>query len=214
MAKSVYSLVLSDEVMELVDRYADKVGSSRSNVINQILAEKVGYETPEKRLKDILEKTSMLIESHARMRFISQPTGSMVTIMSAVPYRYSPAVKYVMEFYNDSESNALGELRVSFRSTNGVLLRLIEEFFGLWKELEQRYSKIKTQYIFENGKFRRLMLKPNFVCTGSMIGEIITDYVKNLDGLMNLFFSNLNNKDCIKIADEYYKNNIANKTVV
>ena len=38
MSKSVYSLVLSDDVVAAVDRAAYALGSSRSNLINQILA--------------------------------------------------------------------------------------------------------------------------------------------------------------------------------
>ena len=52
MSKSVYSLVLSDDVVAAVDRAAYALGSSRSNLINQILAEYVSFITPEKRRKD------------------------------------------------------------------------------------------------------------------------------------------------------------------
>ena len=38
MAKSVYSLVLNDDVIELVDRVASANGLSRSNMIEKILA--------------------------------------------------------------------------------------------------------------------------------------------------------------------------------
>ena len=43
MAKTVYSLVLDDEVMKLVDKAARRGGLSRSAYINQALAENVGY---------------------------------------------------------------------------------------------------------------------------------------------------------------------------
>ena len=53
MSRSVYSLVLSDDVIRAVDRAAYAMNTSRSNLINQILAEYVSYTTPEKRMKDI-----------------------------------------------------------------------------------------------------------------------------------------------------------------
>ena len=53
MKKSVYSLVLSDDIIEAIDRLAYKQGASRSAVINEILAEAVSYTTPEKRMNDI-----------------------------------------------------------------------------------------------------------------------------------------------------------------
>ena len=39
MNKSVYSLVLADEVVEAIDRMAYSMNTSRSNLINQILAD-------------------------------------------------------------------------------------------------------------------------------------------------------------------------------
>ena len=52
--KSIYSLVLSDSVVEAVDIMARGAGLSRSAMINQLLAERVAYITPEMRLRDIL----------------------------------------------------------------------------------------------------------------------------------------------------------------
>lgn len=46
--KSVYSLVLADDVVEAIDRLAYSMNTSRSNLINQILAERVQLLTPEK----------------------------------------------------------------------------------------------------------------------------------------------------------------------
>ena len=54
MGKSVYSLVLMDEVVDAIDQMAYRNNTSRSNLINQILAEHVSLATPEKRMKDVL----------------------------------------------------------------------------------------------------------------------------------------------------------------
>ena len=51
MNKSVYSLVLSDEIVQEIDRMAYEAGASRSAMINQILADYVRYTTPEKRMR-------------------------------------------------------------------------------------------------------------------------------------------------------------------
>ena len=55
MNKSIYSLVLSDDVVDAVDALARTEGMSRSAMINRILAERVAYTTPEMRLRDILQ---------------------------------------------------------------------------------------------------------------------------------------------------------------
>ena len=56
MKKSVYSLVLMDDVVEAIDRMAYSMNTSRSNLINQILAERVSYVTPEMRMRDIFSR--------------------------------------------------------------------------------------------------------------------------------------------------------------
>ncbi len=55
MKKSVYSLVLMDDVVNAIDDMAYQMNTSRSNLINQILAEHVSYITPEMRMKDIFD---------------------------------------------------------------------------------------------------------------------------------------------------------------
>ncbi len=214
MGKSVYSLVLSDEVIALVDRYAEKRGTSRSNIINQILAEKIGYETPEKRLNDIFNEVEKLIEQHHNMRYSGLPSGSMATIMSAISYKYKPAVKYSVEIYPNNDSGYLGEIRVSFRTTNDGLLKHILNFFMFWQELELKYLSKNIISEIELGKYKRVIKSPDFICTNSMIGEIITDYVKRLDAFMNNYFANLDNNFNLKKAEELYKNTIAPKTVI
>ena len=63
MQKSVYSIVLSDDVVACIDRLAYANGTSRSNMINQILAEHVSYTTPEKRRGDIFSKAVEMINA-------------------------------------------------------------------------------------------------------------------------------------------------------
>ena len=57
MKKSVYSLVLMDDVVKAIDQMAYENNTSRSNLINQILAEKVMLITPEMRMRDIFDKS-------------------------------------------------------------------------------------------------------------------------------------------------------------
>ena len=68
MSKSVYSLVLSDEVMALVDRVAYKNGQSRSNFVNGLLAASLCYETPEMKIKDIFASVENLLSAHETLQ--------------------------------------------------------------------------------------------------------------------------------------------------
>lgn len=51
--ENLYSLTLSDDVVREVDALAHRMGTNRSALVNQILAEYVSVPTPERRWNDI-----------------------------------------------------------------------------------------------------------------------------------------------------------------
>ena len=68
MKKSVYSLVLMDDVVNVIDDMAYQMNTSRSNLINQILAEHVSYITPEMRMKDIFDCVRTMMDNHFQIQ--------------------------------------------------------------------------------------------------------------------------------------------------
>ena len=111
MNKSVYSLVLSDEIVQEIDRMAYEASASRSAMINQILAEFVRYTTPEKRMREVFSAIEhMLLGGVFEPQL--QPSDSMFSLRSALDYKYNPSVKYSVELYKNARP-LLGELRVS-----------------------------------------------------------------------------------------------------
>ena len=61
MNKNVYSIVLTDNVIRAVDAEAYRLGTNRSNLINQILAEHLSCVTPEMRMREIFDSAEMLL---------------------------------------------------------------------------------------------------------------------------------------------------------
>ena len=61
MSKSVYSLVLTDQVVEAIDALAYTMGTSRSALIDRILAGHVSYTTPDMRINNIFDSVSRLM---------------------------------------------------------------------------------------------------------------------------------------------------------
>ena len=91
MNKSVYSLVLSDDVVEAVDRLAYRENMSRSAYINKLLAEAVSYTTPEKRMNDIFGEIESLMNNDVFM-VMQQPSDAMLSIRSSLKYKYKPVI--------------------------------------------------------------------------------------------------------------------------
>ena len=81
MKKSVYSLVLMDDVIKAVDTEAYRRGTSRSNLINQILAEHLSCVTPEMRMREIFASLSELVSSSFQIQ--QQRSASLMTLKTA-----------------------------------------------------------------------------------------------------------------------------------
>ena len=138
MNKSVYSLVLMDDVVEQIDRVAYEMNTSRSNMVNQILAEYVSYMTPEKRMREIFSAVEQQLTGGSTFQVLLQPSDSMFSLRSALSYKYNPTIRYSVELYRNMKP-LLGELRVSLRSQNSTLLLYLLQFFKLWERIETSY---------------------------------------------------------------------------
>ena len=214
--KSIYSLVLSDEVVDAVDALARSAGMSRSAMINRILAEKVACITPEMRLREILESLARSMTDSFMLA--EKPTGSTLSARTSLKYRYKPTVKYSVEIYSENGKRA-GELRVSFRSQNPQLIGDLTEFFRCWTELEQKYIADKISgdilYTIQDGRFTRTLNMPRQSISEDELGEAVANYMAMLDSAMKEYFLCLpDEKNAAIAAENFYKNEITKQSVV
>ena len=192
MGKSVYSLVLTDEVIREIDRAAYAMNTSRSNMINQILAEYVSYVTPEKRSREVFGRLEDALAALDHFQVMLQPSDSMISLRSALAYKYNPTVRYSVELYQTG-GPAVGELRVSLRSQNSSLILYISQFFKLWRRIEEAYVG-RRESVIEDGRYlRRLYLPEGSPQTNEELGDILAGYIQLLDAAMKEFFQNLQN---------------------
>jgi len=188
MNKSVYSLVLSDEIVQEIDRMAYEAGSSRSAMINQILADCVRFTTPEKRMREVFSAIEqMLMGGVFEPQF--QPSESMFSLRSSLDYKYNPSVRYSVELYQNALP-MLGELRVSIRSQNSALVLALLQFFKLWTRIETVYIG-RVECAIEDGRYvRKLRLSEHTQPTNEEIGEGIAAYINLLDSALKSYFQN------------------------
>jgi len=211
MKKSVYSLVLSDDVIEAIDRLAYSKGTSRSAMINGILAEAVSYTTPEKRMNDIFGAIESLMGSSS-FQIQPQPSDAMLSIRSALKYKYKPVIRYGLELYR-SFDKTIGQLRVSFRTQSESLKSDLTEFLKLWAELENKYI-VKffpegISYTIDDGKFTRTFRLPEAIehRSDDEIARAISEYIKMFDEILKIYFSNIENRRLAAqlSVDRYYE---------
>ncbi len=219
LKKSVYSLVLSDEVVEAVDRMAYENGTSRSALINRILAEAVSYVTPEKRMSDIFSEIEQLMNSGS-FQIQPQPSDAMLSIRSALRYKYKPVIRYSLELFRSFEKT-IGQLRVSFRTQSERLKSELTDFLRLWAELENsfvvRFFPEGISYTIEDGRFTRTFRLPEDKenCTNDEIARAISEYIKMFDEILKIYFENIGSKrEAAALATKKYREYLENGIVI
>ena len=189
MKKNNYSLMLSEGVVNAIDAAAARAGTNRSALINQILAEYVSYVTPEMRAKEILSRVYESLGIAFRRESVGE---SAISLYSSLAYRYNPTVKYCLELYRDGQN--LGELRVSLRSKNPVLLQLFARFCTLVAALEQR-ALGHVECAAGEGRFVRVLCLraegSTFSMTHESVGEAAAAYIATFDKMMKSYFAYL-----------------------
>lgn len=216
MEKNIYSLVLSDSVVEAVDALARTAGLSRSAMINQILAERVAYTTPEMRLREILSAVQRSMNDG--FYYLEQPSAGTLSCRTALKYRYKPTVRYSVEIFSRGGRKA-GELRVSFRTQNVQLIDDLTGFFKSWACFEQNYIASKfTQdilYAIDSGKFTRTLNMPEPDIGDEALGSAVADYMAMFDAAMKQYFSYLPDIEMAqRAAEQSYSINISKQKVI
>lgn len=202
MKKSVYSLVLSDDVIAAVDRAAYQNGLSRSAMINRLLAQAVSYTTPEQRMSEIFSQVERLLNGEV-FQSLSQPSDSMMSLRSALAYKYNPNVRYSVELYPDRPGE--GELRVSLRSQSSALILYLGQFFRLWAKIEQAYVG-GADCVIQDGKYARRLKLPARVSDREQ-GAVLAGYIRAMEQGLRAFFHSLDDpRQAAAAVEQAYQN--------
>ena len=205
MKKTLYSLMLNDEVVREVDALAHSLGTNRSNLINQILAEYVNYTTPERRINDVLSAIEQIMAPSRELVPFFAPNTFSMSLKSSLEYKYRPTVKYEVELYRSGEES-IGELSVVFRTQSAALIASMTEFFRLWKRIEDVHLAaargMKLSYALYDGKFVRSLAVPDRDCTAEELAGAISEYIKLFDKLMKSYLTG--RLDAQEVEAAYY----------
>ena len=187
MKKTLYSLMLNDEVVREVDAMAHRLGTNRSNLINEILAEYVNYTTPERRINDILSTIQDLMQPSGDLIPFFAPHTYSMSLKSSLEYKYRPTIKYEVELFKGGE-DAIGALSVLFRTQSPTLIEGMTDFFRLWKSIEDAHLARKLgeriEYTLYEGKFVHSISVPDRACNSEELARAIAEYIRLFDKLM------------------------------
>lgn len=184
--------MLNDEVVREVDALAHRLGTNRSALINQILAEYVDYTTPERRINDVLSAIDQMMRPTRDLVPFFVPNASSLSLKSSLEYKYRPTVKYEVELYRSGEES-IGALSVVFRTQSAALIQAMTEFFRLWKRIEDAHlyplTGARIEYALYDGKFVRSIAAPDRDCTTDELAAALSEYIKLFDKLMKHYLT-------------------------
>ena len=218
MKKTLYSLMLSDDIMREVDALAHQMGTNRSNLVNMILAERVQMRTPEQQIGDIFTGIERLLSSSRELVPLISPNAQRVAVRSSLQYKYRPSLRYEVELANGFvPGEPIGTLTANFRTQSQALLELLNRFFRCLCRIEGRMLPLNLSYSLENGRFTRSLAYPvprndgaGSALSAETISGAITDYVRLIDRML---------KACVGGADahtlaEMYDADLAKRTLL
>lgn len=192
MKKTLYSLMLNEDVVREVDAMAHRMGTNRSALINRILAEYVNYVTPEQRINDILSSIESLMAPSRELVPVFAPNSFSMYLKSSLEYKYRPTVKYEVELYK-GEGESIGQLSVLFRTQSMTLISAMTDFFRLWCRIEQAHllplTGASIEYALADGKFIRSISVPDRSCSSEELAAALSEYIKLFDSLMKAYLA-------------------------
>lgn len=212
MKKSVYSLVLMDDVVEAIDELAYTLHTSRSNLINQILAERVALITPEQQLQRIFDSLSEYLRPYTHFQIQNQAADHMYSVKSAIRYKYNPTIRYSV--YLTQQGGRLGgQLRIISRTQSDVLYYYLNEFFKLWSRIENEYAPVIWETEEGTKWLRQFNLeafqKPS---QENDLAEALSHYIKGLDDGLKLYFGELSHEEAqYHILKQHYQKHYQNQ---
>lgn len=210
MKKTLYSLMLNDEIVREVDIMAHRLGTNRSSLINEILAEYVNYTTPEKRINDILSAMESLLRPSRELVPYFAPHSYSMSLKSSLEYKYRPTIKYEVELYR-GDSETLGAITVIFRTQSGALIDAMSDFFRLWKKIEEKHLKNRPEFALYDGRFVRSISIPEKDCTSDELANAISEYISKFDTLMKTY---LNGTSSASEIEEAYLNQMRRSDII
>lgn len=199
MKKTLYSLMLSDDVVREIDILAHRMGTNRSNLVNSILAKHVSLRTPEQQINDIFKALEELMLPSRDIIPFFEPNTPTMSFKSCLEYKYRPTVKYEVELFGTPRAGTVGTLTVLFRTQSQSLLNDMASFFGLWKQIEDAYLAPRSgtrQYALYDGKFERSLVCNENTTSGELANGI-SNYVQLFDMLMKQYIGGYADADTV-----------------
>lgn len=197
MSKQIYSLVLSDQVIEKIDREALIKGSNRSQIINDLLCQNLGIWTPDLKMNRVMDLMTETLREIETMQMVSASHGNTIQLRTSVAYKYNPKLKYVVEMSGKAHPT-MAVLKIYSRTTSELFLQALVMFFGYLNDFEERIEAsinlrevVSKGYLFEEKRFVK-EIQCDWVTKdveAEAIAIYLSNYIQFLDESIKMYFN-------------------------
>ena len=215
MKKTLYSLMLNEEGVREIDRMAHRMGTNRSALINQILADYTSVMTPERRIESIFHEIEQLVAPARDLVPFFAPHTTSMSLKSSLEYKYRPTVKYEVDLSN-GDAQTMGTLNIVFRTQSAALISAMTSFFRLWVQIEDKClapllgSSISCALY--DGRFVRPLAMPGGkALTADDVAGAISAYVQLFDRLLKGYLDGSLSASDVEMA---YRGDLRSRTLL
>lgn len=192
MGKSVYSFVLSDDIIQAIDEKGMQNGYSRSALVNKVLAEYAQLPTSEERIEEIFQGMLQAFEADQYLTGSLSSGGKVFLLQSTLCYKYKPTISYRVNLFHE-QVDEIGILKISLRSQNTQLIENMARFTNFWALLEKQYlpsTPKNNLYSVSNPKYTRTLRYPSKVALSeNETALLIEKYIRLFNDSLKLFFN-------------------------
>jgi len=221
MEKSMYSLILIDEVVRKIDELAHVEGTSRSSLVNEILARHVSYLTPLKRVEEIFESITRAVRESGGGLQARKTSPGMMNIKSVLNFRYNPTIRYGVEIALE-EGRYICRLKVSARTQSEDLRTRLSVFYEIWSQIESENLRGKLKeplrFSMSGEHFKRVLQieQGGAMPDSQTLGTAIGAYIRAFDKALKLSFTGDYGIDIqiFKQITELYQTHIAQSAII
>lgn len=212
MKKSIYSLVLLDDVVEAVDQLAYRKNTNRSQLINDLLAERLGLLTPRQQVMHVMERISDMV-GNEQIQVKSKNDYGSLQFGTFIKYKYKPSIRYSFEFNVSNEHERYAVLKIQSRSKSEELNKHLDRFFSAMCYIDQKrfpeiYQReiINKTHVNSNNRFSREFLRgiPLDKVDDEAVAEYLSCYLLMMDHALNYYFGHYDHDNVFQQMDKIY----------
>ena len=215
MKKTLYSLMLNEEVVREIDRMAHRMGTNRSALINQILADYTSVMTPERRIESIFHEIEQLVAPARDLVPFFAPHTTSMSLKSSLEYKYRPTVKYEVDLSN-GDAQTMGTLNIVFRTQSAELIAALTDFFRLWARIENvclapALGGTIACSLYDGRFVRPLAMPRGKALTADDVAGAISAYVQLFDRLLKGYLDGSLSASDVEMA---YRGDLRSRTLL